>query len=65
MATFKIIDEKLVKTETQEEAFSIDEINAKIETFTSEIQSAENSIAGYQTELDKWQAMKTEYENLI
>ena len=64
MSKFKIKDGKLVKTESIDTEFTIEEINEKIESALQNIQNQHDDIARFQAELDNWNALKAEYEKL-
>ncbi len=64
MSKFKIKNGKLVKTESVDTEFTLDEIEAKIQHFISAIATMENDLVDYQAEVDKWNALKAEYIKL-
>ena len=64
MKKFKIKDGKLVKTESVDTEFTIEEIERKIESTLQNIQNQHDDIARFQAELDQWNALKAEYGKL-
>jgi len=64
MGEYKLKDGKLTKTETVETEYTVGEINEKIARLENEIGSLQGNIDTYQTELDYWLGLKSEFEKL-